>query len=373
DAYIVRLNPGQNGGDSADDLVYSSYLGGSSDDNGRDLAVIDAENVLIVGDTASAANGAFLGTGAAFPGAMGGVNAFFTVYDTTTHKNFQATAANPVPYAQNVSTSTTPTITFDVAPTVNSANAEVKLFSQWHGRLLFSSTVNNNVLTLTPDQNTPFRSGDTVLVTMDENALTTADTRALIETQLYKLSFASAQAPATFPSKTDYDLTNPGQDVKLADVDADGDLDVLVMTDTNIEVHLNNGSGVFAAGNSFGPDNQAVAPGSIAIGDLNEDGIPDVFIAGADEQAYTFLGNGNATFTQNSILANDLEGASFDAGPAELTDVDHDGDLDVVMMLTNISIPGSPGGYIIFLNDGNGTLSAGNNLVAGSNGLNFTL
>jgi predicted outer membrane repeat protein/VCBS repeat-containing protein len=63
--------------------------------------------------------------------------------------------------------------------------------------------------------------------------------------------------------------------IALGDLDADGDLDVLVATSSGNRVYLNNGSGLFTLGASFG----TAAGVSVALGDLDLDGSLDAVVA----------------------------------------------------------------------------------------------
>lgn len=151
----------------------------------------------------------------------------------------------------------------------------------------------------------------------------------------------------------------------FADLDADGDLDLLVgncptyqqedTTGANILL-LNDGTGEFTVDSSF-PGSSAHRALTVAFGDLNGDGTLDIFIGNAD-----FLGNGNEDFRTNQILLNQgsgsfIEDTSFDGGNkmtrgAALGDADGDGDLDILLGTT------SPYPNELLLNDGSGGFSS---------------
>ncbi len=81
-------------------------------------------------------------------------------------------------------------------------------------------------------------------------------------------------------------------------------LDIVVanLTDGNVYMFANNGSGVFAQG-------QIVAgvtvhsPTAIVTGDFNQDGNPDIAVAsGTDNKVYFYMGNGSLPFSASSTL-----------------------------------------------------------------------
>ena len=150
----------------------------------------------------------------------------------------------------------------------------------------------------------------------------------------------------------------------FADLDADGDLDLLVgncpsfgqedTTGANLLL-LNDGTGEFTVDSNF-PGSSTHRALTVAFGDLNGDGTLDIFIGNGDN-----LGNGNEDFSTNQILLNQgsgsfIEDTSFDGGNActrgaALGDADGDGDLDILLG-TN----GAPNELL--LNDGSGGFSS---------------
>ena len=118
---------------------------------------------------------------------------------------------------------------------------------------------------------------------------------------------------------------NP-QQIALADIDSDGDVDaVLAYRDRGtVGFFLNDGAGAFESPSEVGFVNH---PGDVAIADFDEDGDLDV-VAGDDDGFHVFIihGNGDGTFTRWSrVLAGD--------GPHALAsgDFDEDGSPDLVV------------------------------------------
>ncbi len=76
DAFVAKLNPGQNVA-QGQQLIYSTYLGGSGDDVGLDIAVDSSPNAYVTGSTTSTDfNIGSLGTTALQPANGGGIDAF---------------------------------------------------------------------------------------------------------------------------------------------------------------------------------------------------------------------------------------------------------------------------------------------------------
>lgn len=146
---------------------------------------------------------------------------------------------------------------------------------------------------------------------------------------------------------------------KLADVDNDGDKDVVIAgRDTAYvgicEVYKNNGTGSFSW---YAPGSiQGIMRGEIDIVKLNSDGNRDLFIygeqnSGPNAVAKTLLNTGTGYFSlySSGILPMRL-------GSSDVADVDNDGDVDV--LLTGFTNSGGITKYIkLFLNDGSGNFT----------------
>ena len=135
------------------------------------------------------------------------------------------------------------------------------------------------------------------------------------------------------PTFTSHDIaTNASRamSVTTADVDGDGDMDVLSASlwDNRIVWYENDGSEGFAAHNIA---TDAVGARSVTTADVNGDGDLDVLSASFDDNRIVWYENdGNENFTARTITTN-----AFGAYSVTTADVDGDGDMDVLSASQN--------------------------------------
>jgi hypothetical protein len=143
-----------------------------------------------------------------------------------------------------------------------------------------------------------------------------------------------------------------GCDVALGDVDQDGDLDAMATNngeaaDNATVLWLNDGTGKFTdSGQRLGFTNAY----AVALGDLDNDGDLDAFIANSSHNgAYpadkVWLNNGKGEFSDSGQNLG-----SFYSLSVALGDLDNDGDLDAYTGSWNVSSR-------VWLNDGKGSFS----------------
>lgn len=146
----------------------------------------------------------------------------------------------------------------------------------------------------------------------------------------------------TFGAMVESDV-EAGEELEVADVDADGDLDLVlgyrVGTAITFETYRNNGSGSFTAFSTVSTTLELdVAQSDFALGDVTGDGKSDVVMCGARY----FPGVGNGTFGAPVSLGTCT-------GPQRVTvfDANADGDGDILLSRAT--------GSSLYRNDGGGT------------------
>ncbi|TAG67879.1 MAG: hypothetical protein EAZ25_05665 [Oscillatoriales cyanobacterium] len=159
-------------------------------------------------------------------------------------------------------------------------------------------------------------------------------------------------------SRTDIPLNSVPETVILNDLNKDGNLDIITASPYatsstgRVSVLLGNGNGTFAPQSNYTAIYRA---SSVAVGDLNKDGINDIVTAGQDSApAYTpvasvLFGNSNGSFTSpaNYSLSSGISPTSVAIG-----DLDLDNDLDVVVSGYGYGLES------VMLNNGSGILAS---------------
>lgn len=154
--------------------------------------------------------------------------------------------------------------------------------------------------------------------------------------------------------------TSP-QHVVLADVDGDGDLDLLTANQgsNTVSLRLNNGVGSFSAP-ATGAEIVISAAVGVALGDLDADGDLDL-VAVSGTMSATVAGTASVLFNNGSgLFSASTGGGQLTLGYGSfipvLGDIDNDGDLDLVVPNDGVS-QGSSGSVSVRINNGQGSFS----------------
>jgi hypothetical protein len=162
----------------------------------------------------------------------------------------------------------------------------------------------------------------------------------------------------TFQSPTNYTTSNQPTQIVAVDLNGDGTLD-LVSSDfvgSDLRVLLGNGDGTFQPSVSYASAS-ARTPNSVAVGDFNGDGKPDLVSANFNSNNMSvWLGNGDGTFQPVVTYTTGAPGAISVA----VGDLNRDGKLDVVVANENSSNVGA------LLGNGDGTFQTAVTYATGS-------
>jgi hypothetical protein len=233
----------------------------------------------------------------------------------------------------------------DVYP---STAANVRVFSQQAGgRKAGIATATGRTITFNPTIN--FKPGETVLVTSPASVLSSTETPS--KPWVFQFTTQVKPSSGTFRASAEAALGFSPSSMAVADVDGDGDLDLLATNSSPnwVSIHLNNGKGSFSE--DWTESGVGRGPKSLRTADLDNDGDLDfVVISGG--------GNGaNATVCLNDGTGHFPSHTSVDVGFTTTTDrivtigdVDGDGNQDLIIAADR--------GIFVSLNNGVGRFSA---------------
>ena len=138
---------------------------------------------------------------------------------------------------------------------------------------------------------------------------------------------------AAFASQQTIGVGPEPRSVVTADLNGDGKPDLVVVNSgfnsigqrlNSVGVMLGNGNGTFAPERTFAT---GLAPWSVAVADVNHDGIPDLIVADGDgNDVSVLLGNGNGTFGSRHTFATGVFPISV-----AVADVNGDGKPDLIV------------------------------------------
>ncbi len=263
---------------------------------------------------------------------------------------------SPAANARAASASGPVAVTFNQAVTGGST-AALRVFSAQRGGLRSgysgSTTASGSAVSFAPTYG--FKPGELVQATVT-TAATAAAGGGLAAARVVQFTAAAGAGPGTFSGGSDPAVGNYPYAVTAADVDNDGNPDLLTANanDNTVSVRLNNGSGSFG-----GTTNLAVGarPYGVTAADVNGDGYLDLLTANQNANtASVCLGNGSGSFGAASSVP-------VGSGPwgVATADVDGDGDLDL------LTANHSTNTVSVRLNNGSGSFGGGSEVTVGTN------
>lgn len=119
---------------------------------------------------------------------------------------------------------------------------------------------------------------------------------------------------------------NSVKSVQLVDIDRDGDLDILAVTNSDVKWFENDGFGNFSNVHVIEPDNYSLM--SAFYVDINGDGFEDIITFASNNGIYWYENlNGTGQFGEKNIVANSTGVITFYPG-----DINSDGAVDIVLV-----------------------------------------
>ena len=154
-------------------------------------------------------------------------------------------------------------------------------------------------------------------------------------------------ADMTFAPPVAYLIGDNPEHVTVADINGDGNADILTANffSNDVSILLGNGDGTFGDESYHRASSGAVG---IAVADLDGDTILDLAVANLNDNSVSVLmGLGNAAFARRVDYATGIFPESVAAA-----DLDNDGNVD--LMVPHTGLPNEPGGLTILMGTGDG-------------------
>jgi hypothetical protein len=171
-----------------------------------------------------------------------------------------------------------------------------------------------------------FAGSSTAVGDFDKNGA--PDIAAVSTNSVYSVYILTNDGTGVLSLAHTYPLQQPGYAIATADLNGDGNLDLVVegvdpiSQDWSFSVLLGNGDGTFQSA-AFYPQNVGADGSTVVIADFNGDGKPDLAIPAGSDSVAVLLGKGNGTFFPPTYF--------FDGGGSIVSaDFNLDAKLDIV-------------------------------------------
>ncbi|GAB2958841.1 hypothetical protein GCM10027048_27470 [Hymenobacter coalescens] len=277
------------------------------------------------------------------------------------------TGLSPLRNALGVASASNLTLTFSQAiSNASASNAGIRVFSsQYKGlRTLNGTFTGGGSSTVTFNPAVDFRPGEVVSVTAS-SAITGTSGAVTPAGHVYQFTVASGRASGAFTAAADVAVGTSPYGVATADVNNDGNLDLLAanLNSSTVSVRLGNGLGAFSNGTDV---TVGSSPRGLTIADVNNDGNPDLLTANyTPSNVSVRLGNGTGGFTSPATPE-----VAVLAGPMAVAAADINGDGNLDFLATNYNNPG----YVnVQLGDGTGGFTSAGTALAAAGPQGLTL
>jgi len=256
------------------------------------------------------------------------------------------TTVTPAKNAVNQSASTNVVVQFSEAMDEATLTAStLKVYGSFTGYHAGSVSYNSGTHSATINPATDFESGELVTITLTTGV---KNGSSVALSHAYSWNFTTATSPSGESyTSTNYTVGYGPREVRVADVDNDGDNDLVTVNYDwdNASVLKNNGDGTFATKSDYTLGDN---PTQITVADLNNDGYMDLISTNSFGLSLSvLLNNGNGTFAAKVDYSTPYQSRSVIA-----SDVNGDGFLDLLAPTERDDI------VSVYLNNGNGTFAA---------------